>query len=139
MRPLVPAVLALALCAPSAVADDDVNHARQELALKEQAQDVKKACGVEPRTAIDWSTFPADYGNYSVSGYCSSALDALRRHCEGKAKKRYIQKRLKSVTCKYGGKGKRALRVKKGRVSVDLDFEASNYEAWARKELLRSF
>jgi hypothetical protein len=134
-------IIAISLALSSAALADDENlaQAKEDLALKETATELKDKCGVTPKATIDWKSFPKDYGNYSVSGYCGSGLDAIRRHCDGKAKKALIKKKLKSYTCKFGGKGKRGLTVKKGVVTFTLDFEAGNNDAFARKELLRSF
>ena len=129
------------LVAPAALADgeESVEQAREELALQKKAQELQDACGVVPTTSIAWKSFPSDSGKYSISGYCGAALDDLRQHCDGKSKKKVIQQSLKGLTCTYGGKDKRGLTVAGGHVTFTLDFEAANNDAFARKELLRSF
>lgn len=138
----ITAIACTMIFAASSLAEDDpgveVKRAKTELALKEEAAGLKKKCGISPKMVVDWKSFPKDFGNYSISGYCESVTDALWSHCETKAKRTYIKKKVKQVTCGFAPKGKGRLEAKSGTIKVMIDFEMSNHGDWVKKELLRS-
>ncbi|MEL6195852.1 MAG: hypothetical protein AAFZ38_09465 [Myxococcota bacterium] len=122
-----------------AVAEDfSVTKARAEAELKEKAGEVATACGAKVQTKVDWSKLTESVAsNYSISSYCGNPLDALVDLCAGAASKAYIKKKVKKLTCTFGGVGKRALNVKGGAMTFVLDFDAGNNEEFAKKELIK--
>lgn len=100
-----------------------------------------KKCGTKLEGAIDWKSFQkAKFRetNYSVSGYCDSALGGLESVCSDEDGKQAVQEGVKKVVCSFGGKGKRALKLEKGTLTWTLDWEASNNDDFAKEWLLNN-
>lgn len=97
--------------------------------LKEEVDATDTRCGFKLKASIDWGSFvknkPATEG-FSVSGYCSHGLEALRLLCDDDASKAEVVKKVKSYKCEFGGKGKRAAKFAGGTITTVVDFEASN-------------
>jgi len=119
-------------------AEVKVARAETELALQKEAKFVTDKCGLPLEVQVVWKSFPKDLKNYSVSGYCESAISALRQQCDGnKAKTAYIKKNVKVLRCNYGKeKGAKVVKKKKT-VDYFFTFETSNLTDLMRKELMR--
>ena len=108
---------------------------QQDKYFKDNVDYYNKQCGGKLKATIDWkkSFLPevkkklAGKINYSFYGYCSHALNSLAYMCRDNPKaKARIQKKVKSYHCKFGGKGKRKMSIKGGKVTAAIDWEASN-------------
>jgi len=97
--------------------------------LKEEVDSTDSRCGIKLKASIDWGSFvknkPATEG-FSVSGYCSHGLEALRLLCDDEASKSEVAKKVKAYKCEFGGKGKRAAKFSGGTITTTVDFEAAN-------------
>jgi hypothetical protein len=130
---------ALLVCAGVAFADMTVR--QKEFAKAEdkdfnaQLASANEACEAKMTARIDWESFKAeidrnlegkDKGKYNF-GYCAEPLSRMRWMCERPEGKAAIQKRIKSYTCKFGGKGKRKIDLKGSTLTMWVDWEAGLY------------
>ncbi len=113
-----------------AVADSEIN---------KMAAQMNAACGASIGVKIDWDSFGQsdDWKQYSMPSFCGAPLDTLKGFCQKENAKAYIQKNVKTVTCYYGGQGKRALQVEKGAIKNTVDFEAPNLDQFLHAALLK--
>ena len=120
-------------------AEEKVARAETELALQKEVKFTNDKCGTQIEAKVVWKSFPKDKKNFSVSGYCESALGALRNQCDGnKAKAAYIKKNVKVMRCNYGKSKEAKVVRKKKTVDYFFTFESSNLDTLMRKELMRS-
>lgn len=119
---------------------DKVRRVRYESELEKEAEATDAKCKTKIQTSIDWASFEADprWADKSVSSYCSNALSALRRFCEGDKARAHIQKTVKKLNCKaVKGKADWRLVVKDGSLDWLTTPEAVNADDFARNQLLR--
>jgi hypothetical protein len=77
--------------------------ALQETLLARDTADVNKACGTKFSVKFDWAAAPnAELEHYSASGYCDSALSAVRGICNDVAGTDAVKKKIKRITCGFG-------------------------------------
>ena len=137
-RPLILA-LTTAAVAWGAVALADFS-LRQKKYMKAQDEyfqkDVDSAntkCGIKLKASIDWNSFKGEVdkqldgkSNYSFSGYCAEPVNTMFSMCDDADSKAAISKKIKSYTCKFGGKGKRKIDLKGSGLVFWVDWEAAN-------------
>ena len=65
-------------------------------------------------------------------------MGTLASFCaEGKgAGRTYIQNKVKTITCSYGGEGQRALEIHSGDINLVVDFKAYNLDEFVRAGLV---
>lgn len=129
--------LALPLASTGAVSlKEQEKRTKIQSELDEELELDNEKCGTKITASINWDSFKGADTGQSVSGYCATALTAARQLCEsGDAGKKAVQKGIKKYTCAYGGKGKRAVSLKAGTLSLKIDFEESNYEDFVKAYL----
>ena len=119
--------------------DEIVERAQNEANLKKMNDEMNASCESSISVTINWDSFAkADWRDYSVSSYCGAPVETLMDFCAAKkgASKAYIKEKVKSITCLYGGEGKRALNIKSGEISNVVDFKASNLNDFVRATLV---
>ena len=123
------ALVALTVISSVAVAQtlkDKEYFAEQEKHLAGEVTFTNERCGNALTAKFDWSKPPApdDRKTYSAYGYCSAALEAMRRVCESKAGKEAVQQKIKSLTCSFGPQ--RTVALKDSAVDYEVNFNSSN-------------
>ena len=123
------ALVALTIISSVAVAQtlkDKEYFAEQEKHLAGEVTFTNERCGNALTAKFDWSKPPApeDRKIYSAYGYCSAALEAMRRVCESKAGKEAVQQKIKSLTCRFGPQ--RTAVLKDGAIDYEVNFNSSN-------------
>ena len=97
--------------------DEMVERAKNEADMKKIGDEMNVVCESSIRVTIDWDSFAkSDWRDYSVSSYCGAPVETLAEFCAAKkgASKAHIREKIKSITCSYGGEGKRALNIESG-------------------------
>lgn len=120
---------------------EKVRRVRYESELEKEAESTDAKCKTKIVTSIDWASFEKDerWAEKSISSYCSNALSALQRFCEGDKARAHIQKTVKKLTCR-AVKEKSAWRlvVKDGVLDWYTTPEAVNADDFAKNQLLRT-
>jgi hypothetical protein len=112
--------------------DRKAEMAQSEKALAEPVKSMNEACGTSVAVTVDWNSIPDELlKTYSISSYCESPLEALRKLCESAEAKRAIQAQVKEVSCRFGDALK--LEVQAGRVTWTTARDAANQEEFATK------
>lgn len=131
---------------PAVFAQDEespkVKKARLENELEKEGESTDQACGTKLKVTIDWASFeanPAAWSDKSVSGYCESGLGALRRLCEGKKGKAYIEKTAKEYVCRaVKTKAEWKLIRKGGVIEWLVSPDAVNADSYAKAQALKN-
>jgi hypothetical protein len=123
------AIVALTIISSAATAQslkDKEYFAEQEKYLAEEVTLTSERCGNGLTAKFDWSKPPApgDRKIYSAYGYCSAALEAMRRVCDSKIGKEAVQQKIKSLSCSFGPQ--RTVVLKDGTVGYEVNFNSSN-------------
>jgi hypothetical protein len=123
------AIVALTIISSVAVAQslkDKEYFAEQEKYFAGEVTSTNERCGNALTAKFDWSKPPSaeDRKTYSAYGYCSAALEAIRRVCESKAGKEAVQQKIKSMTCHFGPQ--RTVALKDSAVDYEVNFNSSN-------------
>jgi hypothetical protein len=99
--------------------------ALQETLLAKDAADINKACSTNFSVKFDWAAVPnAELEHYSASGYCDSALSAVRSICNDIAGSGAVKQKIKHITCGFGAK--RTIALKNGALDYQINFSSSN-------------
>jgi hypothetical protein len=107
--------------------------ARQDEEFAQAVPPTDKACGTTLKAAIDWPGFlSAEIGQNSISAFCAGPLNTMASMCSDPTAKKAIAEKVKSYTCRFGGPGKRALALQNGELSMDVDWDAANYDDFVR-------
>ena len=113
---------------------------QQDEYFKKEVDSANKKCAIALKAAIDWASFKGEMDkaldkkiNYSFYGYCSSPVSNLRGMCDDADAKAEVKKKVKSYTCKFGGKGKRKMTLKGGKLTFWVDWEAANADDFAKE------
>jgi hypothetical protein len=89
--------------------------------------------------AFDWAgSKMEDLATYSPSGYCESAYTAPVQVCGDKDGKEAVQQKVKKVLCKFGGKGKRVLKLNGGTLEFTIDWDAANNDDYVKAFLMKN-
>jgi hypothetical protein len=101
----------------------------------DQLKSVNASCGTNITAAFDWSTFPdaPDWGGSSPSGYCGTALSAIRNLCSDPTGKSAVQQQVKALTCSTGDKT--AIEIKDGKITLVFNKDSTNLEDLVKKYL----
>jgi hypothetical protein len=117
--------------------DQKAERAQAEQALAESVKSLDAACGGSLTMTIDWATIPDELlKKYSISSYCESPLEAMRKLCETPEGKKAIQVQAKALTCRFGEALK--LEVQAGKMTWTTAKDAANQEEFATKYLLEN-
>ena len=141
MKKLITGILILSsMFGALAYAEDEmVERAKNEADMKKIGDEMNVACESSIRVTIDWDSFAkSDWRDYSVSSYCGAPVETLAEFCAAKkgASKAHIREKIKSITCSYGGEGKRALNIERGDISNIVDFKAYNLNDFVHAALI---
>jgi len=121
--------------------DEMVARAKSDAEMKTMAAEMNVACGSAIEVSIDWDGFAksGDWQEYSIPSYCGAPLEALMDFCSAEKgnSKAYIKKKVRNVTCYYGGEGKRGIQVGDGTIKNIVDFKAVNLGDFTRAALLK--
>jgi hypothetical protein len=99
--------------------------ALQETLLAKDAADINKACGTDFSVNFDWAAAPnADLEHYSASGYCESALSAVRSICNDVAGSDAVKQKITRVSCGFAAK--RTIALKNGTLDYRINFNSVN-------------
>ena len=109
---------------------------KQNAWYEEEADAARKKCGAKIAVSIDWKSVKDDHlKEYSIYGYCSAPLGALRQVCDGsKEYQTYVQKKVKKVRCRFGDELKLELKPD-GVLMFTTATEAPNQQDFAKKYL----
>lgn len=123
------ALVALSIISSVAFAQtlkDKEYFAEQEKHLAGEVTFTNERCGNGLTAKFDWlkPPPPEDRKIYSAYGYCSAALEAVRRVCESKAGKEAVQQKIKSLTCSFGPQ--RTVVLKDSAIGYEVNFNSSN-------------
>jgi hypothetical protein len=120
-------------------ADREDGYFNQELAT------TNEKCGTKITAKIDWESFKEEIDKsldgqhgtkYNFNSYCGKPLGEIWTLCEQDEKtKASIKKRIKSYTCKYGGKDRRKIALKGTSLTMWVDWEGYNYSDWIKAYL----
>lgn len=112
--------------------DRKAETAQVEQSLAESVKSMNEACGTSTKVAIDWDSVSDEVlKKYSISSYCETPLESLRKLCESAEGKKAIQAQVKEMSCRFGEALK--LEVQAGRVGWTTALEASNQEEFTTK------
>lgn len=111
--------------------------------LKKSIVAANKDCGTKLKAIMDWETFKGEMekqfeGKLNVAFYsfCGEVLDTIGAMCREDADaKQAIAGTIKTIKCRFGGKGKRKLALKKGALTWTIDWKAPNNGKYVRKFL----
>ena len=107
--------------------------AQAETSLASSAKSLNAACGSQTAAKVDWKSISDEQiKQYSISSFCETPLDSLRRLCgESAEAKKVVQAQAKEVVCRFGG----ALTVDRtaSGLTWTTSTEASNQEDFATK------
>ena len=120
------ALMVISSAAVSQTLKDREYFAEQEKHLAGEVTFTNERCGNSLTAKFDWSKPPApeDRKIYSAYGYCSAALEAMRRVCDSQPGKEAVQQKVKSMTCSFGPQ--RTVVLKDGAISYEASFNSSN-------------
>ncbi len=106
--------------------------------LAEELKAANAACGTQITAAVDWKSVSDEVlKRYSISSYCANPLDALRRLCESPVARKFIQPRVKQLTCQFGPEMKLTLDAQ-GVMRWITDVDAGNQDEFAKKFFLQN-
>jgi hypothetical protein len=90
--------------------------------------------------SVDWKSFASvDWSEYSVASFCAAPIQSMQWLATGANTRKYVKDKLKKFVCRYGGKSMRSLSFAGTTMTLNVDFEAANYDEFARAEILKGF
>jgi len=105
--------------------------------FKREIDSANDRCSTKFAAKIDWNSFKGEIdkhldgkhaSSYSFYGFCAEPLGTMAGMCgDSEDSKSSVKKRIKSYTCKFGGKGKRKIELKGSSLTMWVDWEAANY------------
>ena len=114
--------------------------------FKRKIKSANYQCGSSIKASIDWKSFKGQLQlsiegkiRYGYNGYCGEVLDAIYGFCNKPKMKKRVQKKLKRFVCRYGGRGKRRLKLRAGTLIYTVDWKATNNRTYIDKILNRTF
>lgn len=108
---------------------------KQNAWFEEEADGARKACDTKFSVSIDWKSITDEHlKEYSIYGYCSHPLSALRRICRDSDEyKAQVKKQVKKFRCRFGKKLE--LDLKNGTLDLETATETPNQEDFATSYL----
>ncbi len=104
---------------------------KQNAYYDEEAEPMRKKCGAKIGVKIRWKSVTDDVlKKYSIYGYCSAPINALRRLCESAEYQKVVQSKVKSIDCRFGDK--LHLELADGTLKFTTETEAPNQEDFAK-------
>lgn len=114
---------------------DKEKWARQDAYMTDHIKSANDACGITDKSkaitnGFDKASFAnEDWTKHSPNGFCSSVFDDLRSLCANTpGAKDPVQKKIKRVACKYGGKGKFGVALSGGTLTYSVDWDETNVD-----------
>jgi hypothetical protein len=105
-----------------------------EEVLAKSVKAANEKCGAKVKATIDWRSWRKEMNRIldgkvkrGIGSYCQLVPDALWSMCNGsKDAKKAIARKIRSYSCKFGGKGKRRIVLRGGTISFWVDWKAAN-------------
>ena len=122
----------------------------QKRVIKQQNKEFKysvdrlnRTCESKIAAAIDWKTFADEIDKHldgklgvSFHGYCAEPLAELTSFCKSDDDlKPTIRAGVERYTCKFGGKGKRGIKLDNKHLTYWVDWKAVNNNLFIKKYL----
>lgn len=116
----------------------------EEKDFNEHLAQANEACGSKITAKIDWESFKGEIDKVLDGhedkkkinfGLCAEPIKQIRWMCERPEAKGAVQKRIKSYSCKFGGKGKRKIGLKGSHLSLSVDWDIGLYDDYAKEYL----
>lgn len=128
---LVSLLPASTVCAESL--EDEEKWNNQKSYMDRYMNESREVCGIAEGKwsyTFDKESFAkgegAEWGSHSPNGRCGAVFEELAAICRsGESGKKRVQEKVKSLTCKFGGKGKEKLELKGGAITLVLDWDSS--------------
>jgi hypothetical protein len=94
--------------------------------VAQDAEHTSRSCDTNLSVTFDWADAPFnDLLKYSASGYCGSALEAIRRVCGDRIGKDAVKTRIKTVSCGFAAS--RTIDLKNdGTLDYKIHFDSVN-------------
>lgn len=113
--------------------EDEEKWNNQKSYMDRYMNDAREVCGIAEGKwsyTFDKESFSkgpgAEWSTYSPNGRCGAVFDELGSICRsGESGKKRVQEKVKSLVCKFGGKGKEKLELKGGVITLTLDWDSS--------------
>ena len=114
--------------------------AKQDKAMAEVSNDVKKHCGRDiPFAWANKKSFAKMDKKYTPNGVCSNVVEAVASLCKNeKDAKESVGKKIQKIECQYAPKGGRALALTAGTLTYSGNNEDSNFDKWANDWLMQN-
>jgi len=132
-------LMGLFVIAPAVAEDEQVIKARTQVELTKKITKLNTNCHSQITFTLDWESFSkVDWQGYSLQSFCGTPIVGLGKLCIGKQTQTYVQKNIKSITCRFGGEGNRALKIENGVMMYSVDFKAPNSNQFSRAALMKN-
>jgi hypothetical protein len=107
--------------------------ASTEADLAQKVRAMNEDCQTQIPSTIDWSGISDELiKSISISGYCDSSFDGLRRVCRSRVARAEVAARVKKVTCRFGKERKVELDAQGNLVWMTYKGAANGEEAVQR-------
>jgi hypothetical protein len=111
--------------AAAAATGEEQIRPEQEAALAKDVERTNKKCGSGFTVKFDWTGLsPGALKGFSAAGYCDAALEGIRRVCDDEIGKDPVKRKIKSMTCGFGGE--RSISLKDGSLAYTINFNSAN-------------
>jgi hypothetical protein len=118
--------------------EEKKKHNYEQEQIDKSADSTDQRCGTKITGQFDWKgTKLEDFSTNSPSGYCEAAFNALSLVCDDKDGKEAVQKKVKKVLCKFGGKDKRAIKLNGSTLEFTIDWGAANNDDYVKDFLMK--
>lgn len=104
-------------------------------AIEKIENELEQTCGKAIKVNVDWESISDDIiKEYSVSGYCANASDAIESACGDEKKKAWVTESIDSISCKFSDAIKLKLQDKE--LIFNTATDAPNQGDFVRQNLL---
>jgi len=116
---------------------------KEDADLTEKLAQANKACETKMTAKVDWDSFKGEIDKWLDGkdkdkinfALCAEPINQVRWLCERPEGKSAVQKRIVSFSCKFGGKGKRAIGLKGSNLSLSVDWDVGLYDDYVKEYL----
>jgi hypothetical protein len=113
----------------------------EEKELAKAVKNTNEKCKMKLKAVIDWKSWRKEMNRIldgkrrSVYSYCQLVPDNMWSMCSDKTAAGAIRKKIKTYVCKFGGKGKRNIKLTGSTLSFWVDWKAPNNDPYIKKYL----
>lgn len=114
----------------------------EEKELAKAVTNTNTKCTMKLNAVIDWKSWRKEMNRIldgevrrSVYSYCQLVPDNMWSMCSDKTAADAIRKKIKTFVCKFGGKGKRDIKLTGSTLSFWVDWEAANNDPYIKQYL----